>query len=211
VRIKAYVSREQFIVDRCRGKRVLDCGVIGLTELDSDTRVAGVPTSLHASVAAVARESVGIDNASCTSEVAAQYPDLTIRQWDIEQPLDETPFDVVVLGDIIEHLSNPGLALDALRPLVEGELIVSCPNSLGGPNYLRFALGRFREGSDHVASHNKWTISNLLERHGFRVVETYTCLDRDRHAPSLGFRLVRRLLVRLPELGGTLLVVARRH
>jgi hypothetical protein len=209
VEVAGYISRETFIVERCRDKRVLDCGVIGLAEGASDRRVAGFPTGLHVRVAAVAREAIGIDSAPCTPEVAVANPHLTIKLARIEEPLDEAPFDVVVLGDILEHLSNPGLALDVLLPLVGSEIIVTCPNALGAPNYLRFLRGRFREGLDHVASHNRWTLTNLLQRHGYDPVEIYTAYDRDRTMSKPAFKLAAVLLRRFPNFGGTLVMVAR--
>lgn len=87
---------------------------------------------------------------------------------DVEQ-LQNLPFngtaDLVVAGDIIEHLSNPGLMLAGLRRFCRPDslLLLKTPNSFGLPNSVRFVLRRFREGKQHVVTFNQWNIEQLLE------------------------------------------------
>lgn len=206
-------------MNKAVGKRILDCGVVGLTCLDPVTRVTHMPTSLHFRVARIARQTVGIDHAApIVAELRTAYPRLDLRACDVEEVEtglgDEQPFELVILGDILEHLSNPGRALDGIRRVLvdDGEILVTCPNAFGLPNYGRFLFGRFREGPDHVGSYTKYTLTNLLKRHGFVVQHVFTCLDRTpRSRVRRGLYRLGILLLRvLPELGGTLLVVARR-
>jgi 2-polyprenyl-3-methyl-5-hydroxy-6-metoxy-1,4-benzoquinol methylase len=216
VRVQRYViDRIGFIVEHARGRRVLDCGVIGSTLMPASEQLANLPQSLHWRIAAVAQDAVGIDVADVVEEANVRYPQLNLVKASAEDLSDlEGPFDLVVLGDLIEHVSNPGLVLDEARSIIHtaGEIIITCPNALGAPNYLRFLLGRFREGLEHVTAHNKWTISQLLQRHGFTVREIHTCLDRDpaNAVRRRTFRLLAFGLRLMPELGGTLIVVARR-
>jgi len=220
VRVQGYVDRERFIESFVAGKRVLDCGAVGMTCFGSRERLERLPQSLHWRIARAAAESIGIDTAAeVVAAAVRRFPDVDLRAvsiLDADTALaGEPPFDVVVLGDIIEHLDNPGRALDAAAALLgpAGHVIVSCPNAFGAANYLRFLGGRFREGRDHVAVHNKWTLTQLLARHGFAVDGVWTALDR---LPRAAWR--RRLypvlaagLRRFPELGGTLVVVAHRE
>jgi 2-polyprenyl-3-methyl-5-hydroxy-6-metoxy-1,4-benzoquinol methylase len=213
-----YVDRRDFISSYAAGKRVLDCGVVGLTCLDKSTRVEGITGSLHWQVASVAAEAVGIDSAAAVvEELHRLYPSLDLRIASVENIADdladERPFELVILGDILEHLSNPGRALDSVRRVLlpAGEILITCPNSFGAPNYLRFLVGRYREGEDHVASFTKYTLGNLLRRHGFELVSVRTALDRqpESTARRTVYRTLAALLRRFPELGGTLLAVAR--
>ncbi|MGD0272851.1 MAG: methyltransferase domain-containing protein [Gaiellaceae bacterium] len=209
-----YVRRREYIVSAARGKSVLDLGFIGEVGGSDDERIAAFPQQLHYELAQVGDEVVGVDySRDIVALLQQRYPHLRLVASDVcelSRHIDR-PFDVVVMGDLIEHLDNPGLALDAIRPFVGRVLIVSCPNALGLPNYVRFVLGRFREGSDHVLSFNRFTLEHLLTRHGYTVVEVMTCLDR---SPSSWFRrcwyrpflIVLRLF---PAVGGTLLLVAR--
>jgi methyltransferase family protein len=209
-----YVNRHHYILAAATGKTVLDVGVIGETEGTDEQRLAAFPSQLHWQIASVAREAVGTDYAvSPIVSLQARYPDLSLvacNVYEIDRHVRRR-FDLVVMGNLIEHLDNPGLALDALRPLVGGELLITCPNSFGLPNYLRFLTGRFREGGDHVVSFNRFTLEHLLARHGYSVVEAMTCLDRSPSAwwMQLLYWVPARVMRLFPKVGGTLLVVAR--
>ena len=119
-----------------------------------------------------------------------------------------------MLGDIIEHVDNAGVALDAAASMLEpgGTVVVTCPNAFGLPNFIRFLLGRFHEGDDHVASYNKWTLAHLLQRHGFAIDSVWTALDRPPRTrlKASVYKLLAGLLRAAPELGGTLVMTARR-
>jgi 2-polyprenyl-3-methyl-5-hydroxy-6-metoxy-1,4-benzoquinol methylase len=214
---RGYVQRHEFFVEFVRGKRILDVGIVGATCADDRLRVAAFEGSLHRKLAGAAREAVGIDYAEgAIARLTDLYPELTLVAADVyaaRRALQGiAPFEVVVLGDIVEHLDNPGAALDEVRELLDpgGYLIVSTPNALGLPNFLRHLTGRFHEGEDHVLSFNKFTLAKLLHRHGFTVVSVYTCLDRepDNRSAKRRYAFGAKVLRRLPELGGTLLLTA---
>ena len=184
-----------------------------MTDLEPSVRLAAIPSSLHWQVARVA-DAVGMDyEAEIVEQAAHAYPNLRLVAGSIETFVARERFEVVVLGDLIEHLSNAGLALDSVRNLLApgGTVLISCPNAFGLPNYVRFVAGRFREGEDHVHCFTKYTLLNLLRRHHFTAQKVLTChqapLDR-----SSGLKLTAfsPLLRTFPDLGGTLLVVAER-
>jgi SAM-dependent methyltransferase len=219
-----YLGREDYIVERCRGKVVLHLGFLGETERPLDDRIASVsaPHSLHSRIAGVSSRVVGTDIAdSAIRELqAAGVGDIAcvdVERMDEGTLPAELRFDVVVAGDIIEHLSNPGLMLENLKRILapDGEIIFTTPNAFGLPNYLRFMMGRFREGTDHVQAHSYYTLCHLLRRHGYEVVESWTSYEERsenslrRHAMSrMAFRLGKRLFQWKPRLGGTLIVLA---
>ncbi len=213
--MRRYVDRHQYIVDRVKARRVLDFGVVGLTCEGAEERSGEFEASLHWAVAASAAQAVGADYASdIVHQLSLRYPHMSLIAcsiYDAAEVLKGEQFDTIILGDILEHLDNPGMALDAVVPLLasNGEVIVSCPNAFGLPNYLRFLTGLFEEGPDHVLTFNKFTLSRLLERHRLRIAEIMTCVDRP-HS-SLRFRAARWALARFPELGGTLLIAATRQ
>jgi SAM-dependent methyltransferase len=219
LRSRGYVDRVRFLVDEARGKRVLDCGVVAMTCSDSATRVEHMPNTLHFKLRDSAREVVGIDHAAdVLGEIKKRHPDLDLRACDVERVgealRDVEPFEVIVFGDILEHLSNPGRALSSVRRTLApgGTILITCPNAFGLPNFARFVVGRYREGADHVAGYSKLTLNNLLERCGFRVERVYTALDHTPRSPAkrLLYTVLGRGLKAFPELGGTLVVVARR-
>lgn len=101
---------------------------------------------------------------------------------DLEKPLAPeigTGFDVVIAGDIIEHLARPGDALKEMRRVLRpgGQLILSVPNF--GHWYPRFrvALGLFgydRRGvldNTHLRFFTRSTLRRTVRRAGFDVLE----------------------------------------
>jgi SAM-dependent methyltransferase len=80
-------------------------------------------------------------------------------------------FDLVVLGDIIEHVSNPGLVLDnANRHLHdEGILFVTTPNPFSIAMFLKILVrGGYNVNSEHVTWFDPVLLSFLLDRSGFK-------------------------------------------
>jgi predicted TPR repeat methyltransferase len=109
--------------------------------------------------------------------------------------MGETPFDVVVAGDVLEHLPDPGAALDRLRSLVkpDGRLFVSLPNVANVTVRLSLLAGRFRYAArgildeTHLRFFTRQTGRRLLETHGFTVLsETATAMPLELALPALG-------------------------
>jgi 2-polyprenyl-3-methyl-5-hydroxy-6-metoxy-1,4-benzoquinol methylase len=216
---RSYLSKEDFLLAAARGRRVLHLGCVGSTDLPVDERVRLAKSSLHWELSQVA-DVVGVDY---SVEVIEEYRKLgiftNIVAGNVEKltelPLPG-PFEVVIAGDIIEHLSNPGMMLDGIRAFCTAEtaLIVTTPNAFGLPNYGRFLLRRFRDGKEHVVSFNATTLSQLLNRHGYKVTRLDTCfqsLSVGHYGPLFTFS--KHALELVPRCGGTLLFVAklRRH
>lgn len=211
-----YVDRTAEILERCRGQRVLHLGCIGFTDCSVTEKIALARNSLHRKLSELA-DCVGVDIDQQTVEQlrnAGIFHNILVADAERleELPLVPNSFDVVLAGDIIEHLSNPGKMLDgakhALRP--DGRLIVSTPNSMGLPAHLRYVTGRFHEGLQHVLCFNAITLDQLLTRHGYKVLESFTCHQRFAEK-SRSFKLGRAFFRKFPRLGGTLLFVARQR
>lgn len=79
------------------------------------------------------------------------------------------PADVVVAGELIEHLDRTGPFLDAVKQLVrpDGVLIVTTPNGLSLTNFLASLFRRELVNVDHVAWFSQRTLATLLGRHGW--------------------------------------------
>jgi predicted TPR repeat methyltransferase len=109
--------------------------------------------------------------------------------------LEESPFDVVVVGDVLEHLIDPGSALDLLRPLVkkDGRLLVSLPNVANVTVRLSVLAGRFEYAprgildQTHLRFFTRKSGRRLLASHGFTVLsETATPMPLELALPFLG-------------------------
>jgi 2-polyprenyl-3-methyl-5-hydroxy-6-metoxy-1,4-benzoquinol methylase len=81
-------------------------------------------------------------------------------------------YDVVIAGELVEHLSNPGRFLSNVRMHLrpEGRFILSVPNAYCYYNILSVIFrGRVPVNDQHVCWYDKRTLRSLLERHGFRI------------------------------------------
>lgn len=220
-------DRIEFVLERARGRRVVHLGFVDETRMDE--RIAQ-GSWLHAQLARVAEELVGID-ASRQGVEAAAGDGYDVYAADLERPeevaaLGLEPADIVLAGELVEHLSNPGAMLDAVRPLVrdEGSLIVTTPNAHALTNVLAGLAGRELVNSDHVGWQSWWTGQTLLGRHGFRVSEVayypFPRLESNAgHPPAHRARarlfnayltVVRPVYRLRPSLADGLILVARR-
>ena len=95
----------------------------------------------------------------------------------MELPLEPESFDVVLCGDVVEHLRDPGRALRRLRPLLrpDGRLVVSTPNVANWAIRLSLLGGRWRYTDrgildrSHTHLFTRATLTEMLEEAGYRV------------------------------------------
>jgi 2-polyprenyl-3-methyl-5-hydroxy-6-metoxy-1,4-benzoquinol methylase len=130
------------------------------------------PDWMHAAVASVATEAVGVE---LDADLAARARE---RGFNVVAANAETldlgrTFDVVWAGELIEHLSCAGGFLDGARRHLEagGRLVLTTPNAFAVSNFVYRIGGRPRVNRGHTCWYDETTLSQLLERHGYEVVE----------------------------------------
>jgi 2-polyprenyl-3-methyl-5-hydroxy-6-metoxy-1,4-benzoquinol methylase len=167
---RAVAEREAHILERCRGRSVLHLGCADAPFLDE--RLA-TGTLLHAKLLAIAPETVGLDSDPQSVERMRSLMRAPIFVGSAESlSVDLGRFDVVVAGELIEHLNNPGLFLESVKRVltVDGELIITTPNAFCLRRALRVAVGTESVHPDHVSYYSHATLSALLARFGFAVI-----------------------------------------
>jgi 2-polyprenyl-3-methyl-5-hydroxy-6-metoxy-1,4-benzoquinol methylase len=167
------------------------------------------PDWMHAAVAAVAVQTVGVE---LDRKLAAQARE---RGYDViagdAEALDlGRTFEVVWAGELIEHLSCAGGFLDGARRHLEpgGRLVLTTPNAFAVSNFVYRIGGRPRVNRGHTCWYDETTLSQLLDRHGYDVAEiSYLPHKTPGRIRALLAGAVRAMLPRhLAE--NTLLVVA---
>ncbi len=210
-----YYSKTQRILEICRGRRVLHIGCVGFADQQTNERVSLAEKSLHHALTQSA-QTTGVDYSREAIEYFQQngvFDNVICGNAESLPELGLKPdFDVIVAGDIIEHLSNPGKMLDGIRVMCRPDtlVVITTAHSFGLLSYLRHLANRFVEGREHVFTMNMQNLENIAERHGFEVVEVATC-HQDHATTQRFFKLGRAFFRRFPKLGGTLLVVFRKR
>lgn len=174
------VDRATFILGRAKGKVVLDVGASG---------------ALHEAICKVAKKVYGIDRPKPMLEHQHMYvgcsavlePDHNgeMREKEVMHfmDLDEIggviPFhadvELVVCGEVIEHLGNPLYFLQRLRTTYPGvPVIVTVPNAFSDIARKHLACDEWENVNiDHVTWYSWRTLRTLVERAGYTVKEMY--------------------------------------
>lgn len=165
------ITSYDIILKMVRGKEVLDIGSCG--DQGSETKSKTLYTRIKKYAASVQ----GVDIESNDEE---------ILRANAETVKINKKFDVVVAGDVIEHLHNPGMFLDNMHSHLkdDGRILIVTPN-VKAIGYYPF------KGNDyHTCWYCKKTLRYLVEQHGFKVEKIIVGLRRPRPFP---FNILRRL------------------
>ncbi len=164
-------NRKQFTVDFCRGKRVLHIGCV-----DSGIMEQRILENnfLHHHIGRVAGKLVGadVDEKGLARLKQAGYE---VHTMDLERDTDllrelSADADVIVIPEVIEHLSNAGLALQNLKDCdFHGDILISTPNAFSWRAHKMLAENVELVHPDHNCYYSATTLTTLLRKHGFRI------------------------------------------
>jgi 2-polyprenyl-3-methyl-5-hydroxy-6-metoxy-1,4-benzoquinol methylase len=215
--IDRFGSRIELLRGLAEGRSVLHFGAGGETDQPIAKVLDTAPRSLHAALTETASECVGIEmrkevvdavtEAGIFDNMLAGDATAMCRE---ELPLSR--IDVIVAGDIIEHLSAPGDLLDNATRLADEDtkLVLTTPNCISAMSFFRYLRGRRVDGKAHLCSFNRYSLDHLIRAHGWEPVWWATCYQAQAEIIHGGWkmRLGSAAFRRFPHLGGTLLVVA---
>jgi hypothetical protein len=162
------VDRVHFVLERCRGKAVLDLGCYDETALVKQ----GTAAWLHGEIARVARCVLGVDGSDEIPLAGLETgPTSRILKGDVTAlapVVREADVEVVVAGELIEHLPNTLAFLEQLRRSFPGrELVATTPNSTSLTNVLLGVASRESNHHDHLQIYSYKTLCTLCRRVGF--------------------------------------------
>ena len=170
------VQRVDYLKERCRGKSVLH---LGCADWPYTSQRLEMSSLLHLELAGIASELWGFDFDEPGIEILRKRGVPNLYRADLEhlEALEvNRTFDVILAGEMIEHLPNPGLFLNGIRRFMGPEtlMVITTINAYCGLRFLIYAL-RGRGGSaepvhpDHVAYYSYATIHRLLDKAGMDV------------------------------------------
>lgn len=188
--VPVYIGRQDYVVAYAAGKSVLHLGCVdaGFTQQKSITG-----KFLHAQLQEVAKEVWGVDideaGLSWMSKQGCEHLfHLNIENIDSEPTILAQEFDLLLLTEVIEHLNNPGKFLDALRPLFRPttELLITTPNSTSLGNLLANMHHKEAVHPDHNFWFSYQTLSSLLSKYDFKIVQVALYSQYDYTRPMIG-------------------------
>lgn len=156
------------ILNLCKDKVALH---IGACDSPYHIERAREGVLLHQKLQKVCKDLIGIDIDKKTIEELKNfgvnnifYGDIVKNEYEID--LNKFHFDYILFSDVIEHLENPGLALDNIKELMKRntKIILTAPNC--------FSYGAIRNiltknevvHPDHVFHTSYKTLTKLFER-----------------------------------------------
>jgi 2-polyprenyl-3-methyl-5-hydroxy-6-metoxy-1,4-benzoquinol methylase len=151
------------------GKRVLDVGCatgdLAKVLAEQGCRVTGIEIDPEAAQQA---------EKHCEKIIVGDVEDL-----DLSGTLDEEYLDVIVFGDILEHLKDPLRTLKRLKPFLrpEGYVVASIPNVAHGSVRLALMQGKFQYSplglldNTHLRFFTRESVEQLISDAGFLLTE----------------------------------------
>ena len=162
------VDRGLFIQQICRNRRVLDLGCI---RHDSESALND-RNWMHKKIKDVASEVIGVDYLPDEID-KLKSSGYDIVFGDVTKPLDVPgKFDVIVAGDLIEHLTNFDGFFDNCRRLLkpDGIVVITTANPFysGEFHYLAFKKN-FLVNPEHTCWIDPQCLAQLSARFGFHI------------------------------------------
>jgi len=166
------VDRVAFVLSRCCGKKVLDLGCV---QHSSEWAIRS-PNWLHKKLYHVASYVLGIDYLKHDVEKLKRLG-FNIIFGDVTKPLHlDEKFDVIIAGNLIEHLANFEGFFNNLKSWIShgGEVCISTAN----PFYMdQYFYSAFKNSIVINPEHTCWldpiALNQLSERFSFTTAEIY--------------------------------------
>jgi 2-polyprenyl-3-methyl-5-hydroxy-6-metoxy-1,4-benzoquinol methylase len=209
-----YVSVEDFILKLAHNRSVLHLGCAG------DHLKYGPDGCLHYRISKVSSELHGVEiDLPSLNTIKKYVPEdkhgrIKYHHADVQNldSLTGKRFEVILAASIIEHLSNPGMMLAAIKPLClpETKVIIVTPHVFGMLQFIRVAISR-KEAvhPQHTCWFSISTLSELCARYSFEAERWLTGYGWK--PPSIKWTLQKSIGTNFfnmfPHLGGSLLGV----
>jgi len=161
-------TRIRTLKRHARGKKVLDLGCVSHSFHFAS---GGTGRWLHQHIVDAAAECVGADYDEVGVKQMADAGFDVVRvdiTGDLTPALERGPFDVVIAGELIEHLPAPQALLASSRELLKpgGKLVITTPNPYAPRRVRAGALGHTWENVDHVVYAFPSGIAEMADRTG---------------------------------------------
>ncbi|MGB8319888.1 MAG: methyltransferase domain-containing protein [Ignavibacteriaceae bacterium] len=177
------VERKEWIYSHIIYQRVLHAGATDypITKMKADS-----DQLLHIQLQGKCKQLVGIDIEKTSIKfLQKEYGITDIIEGDLEKLtlyFEKNYFDLVIAGDVIEHISNIGLFFNGAREILlpEGKLIITVPNTFSIKRFLGVIfLRQERNHPDHLYHFSPMNLQQAAWRFGFEIIEMASFIYSD--------------------------------
>jgi 2-polyprenyl-3-methyl-5-hydroxy-6-metoxy-1,4-benzoquinol methylase len=170
IKIQKPVDRLSYVSKLCKGKKVLDIGCYDETAIKLKERSG---YWLHSRIAQKAKKVIGIDSSNLIkSEIKTGQRSKIIRKdlYDLDASFArDNKIDVIVAGELIEHLPDASKFLRLMKNLYPGKMLVfTTPNATSLINILLAMFNRESNHKDHTQIYSYKTLYSLCLKNGFK-------------------------------------------
>jgi hypothetical protein len=187
-------NREKYILKQVRNKRVLHFGFADAPFTEERFNNGSL---LHLKIKGEAALLWGADiDETSTSLYTTLANDTNTWVFDIcaqmnKPEIYDKKFDLIVFGEILEHLKNPGDALENLQKICSvnnAKLVLTTPNAFNSAGFVSALLGHEIVHPEHYYYYSPVTLTRLLEDCGFKDVHiSFYAGDNTSGSPGLTF------------------------
>ena len=165
---EAIDNRLDFVIKLCEGKNIVHLGCADHVEIIDDKIKRN--TWLHKLLLDKSAKCIGVDNNAEAIEYIQKrgFNEVYLADITNEPPLPvitSQKWDYLVMGEIIEHISNPAAFLNSLRERYSGcvdKIILTTPNAFRYKNFTRAARGNNEiVNSDHRFWFTPYTLAKI--------------------------------------------------
>ena len=166
-------DRVNFILERIRGKKVLHIGCADWPFTENKVKKGSL---LHQKMVGVANKLVGLDlvrqGVTIMQEAGIDNVYVVNSEMSVYDYLHDK-FDVVVAGEILEHVLNAGNVFDSIKTVCHKKsvVIITAPNFAPIKRLPRLLWRNENVHPDHVCYYSFSTLSQLFSQCDFEPIE----------------------------------------
>lgn len=205
-------TRLEALITLVKGKRVLHVGCCDHIEIIEEKRKKGI--WLHDLLCAASAFCAGIDIDAASVDYVRKlgFPDVYCADvtQGLPRPLAQGQFDVVVVGEVVEHVDAPVSFLRGIREAISSPhmVVVSVPNAFFLENFENAICGVERINTDHRFWFTPYTISKILSQAGYHVRDVRFVFRGEPDGYCCGSEARKRIVGSSPALRDVLLAIA---
>lgn len=189
-------NRAEYFCVLANGLNVLDVGVV-----EHFMESSANDDWLHGRICAHAKSCLGVD--ILEEEVSALTKrGFNVIVWDVAEKAIPRKFDLIIVGDVVEHIENPTALFNNLSEMLQpnGRIVLSTPN----PWYANVVIRNLREGmpftdsADHIGWFDAGTLCEIANRSGL-ILDRYSGVKTEGARTLVGtiFFKLSPILIRL--------------